>query len=188
MTRLLLASVAFTLALTGCSRPRQGDLMAVAEHHPHRHQGECHSWIHSFKTGFRYCASPALEVELDIEPVFKEKPKDGPVTMAALTERGEKVYTEICAACHQGNGQGVAGAYPPLAGSGEFYGTPENMAGIIVNGLSGEIVVQGATYNGAMPAQGQLSDYEVAAVATYVRNTWGNADGMVTPENVKAAR
>jgi mono/diheme cytochrome c family protein len=63
------------------------------------------------------------------------------------------------------------------------------MANIIVHGLAGEIVVQGKTYNGAMPAQGALlSDYEIAAAATYVRGSWGNDDGMVLPDVVKAAR
>jgi mono/diheme cytochrome c family protein len=82
----------------------------------------------------------------------------------------------------------VAGAFPPLAGSGGYYGSPENHARIIVHGLQGSIVVQGVTYNGAMPAQGQLSDYDIAAVATYERSSWGNNDGIVMPEDVARVR
>jgi mono/diheme cytochrome c family protein len=110
-------------------------------------------------------------------------------TEEALMVRGEEVYGQICVACHQANGEGVSGAFPPLAGAGEFYGSGENQAYIIINGLSGEIEVKGQKYNGAMPAQGNvLSDYAIAAVSTYVRNSWGNADGMVSEEDVSAAR
>jgi mono/diheme cytochrome c family protein len=188
MTRIALLTTVAALALSGCSRPRQGDIAAIAEHHPHRHAGPCHSWLHSHKTGFRYCASPPIEVELDIEPKFEAPPEDGPVTQAALMERGEKVYGNVCAACHQANGQGLGETYPPLAGSGGYYGDAQNMSRIIVHGLNGEIVVQGKTYNGAMPPQGHLTDYEIAAAATFVRNSWGNDDGMVTPEDVAAVR
>jgi len=103
--------------------------------------------------------------------------------------RGEEVYGQICAVCHQANGEGVSGAFPPLAGAGEYYGTGENQAYIIINGLSGEIEVLGKKYNGAMPGQGNvLSDYAIAAVGTYVRNSFGNDDGMITEEDVLAAR
>ena len=78
---------------------------------------------------------------------------------------------------------------PPLAGSGEFYGSPQNMAKIVVHGLSGPIEVQGVAYDSVMPPQGaQLSDYDIAAVTTYVRTSFGNDDGMVTPDDVKAVR
>ena len=103
-------------------------------------------------------------------------------------KRGGEVYGKICAPCHQATGQGIPGAFPPLAGSGEFYGSPKKQAGIIINGLSGEITVQGKTYNGAMPPQGSLSNEDIAAVATYVRNSWGNNDGIVTPADVASAR
>jgi mono/diheme cytochrome c family protein len=103
--------------------------------------------------------------------------------------RGEEVYGQICVACHQAEGQGVAGAFPPLAGAGEYYGSGENQAYIIINGLSGQIEVLGQKYNGAMPGQGNvLSDYAIAAVGTYVRSSFGNSDGMVTEEDVLAAR
>ena len=63
------------------------------------------------------------------------------------------------------------------------------MANIVINGLSGEIEVLGKKYNGAMPPQGgQLSDYEIAAVLTNVRTSFGNNDGMVTPDQVKSQR
>jgi len=57
-----------------------------------------------------------------------------------------------------------------------------------VHGLQGEIVVLGTTYNSAMPPQGTLSDYDIAAVATYERHSWGNNDGIVLPADVAAVR
>ena len=68
-------------------------------------------------------------------------------------------------------------------------GDAANHARIIVHGLSGPIEVQGVAYNGSMPPQGgQLSDYDIAAVATYERHAWGNNDGIVTPDVVASVR
>jgi mono/diheme cytochrome c family protein len=109
---------------------------------------------------------------------------DGPADADSLRAHGEGVYAAVCAACHQANGEGLAGVFPPLKGAGGFYGDPANHAGIIKKGLSGEIEVLGVKYTGAMPPQSQLTDYDVAAVATYERLSWGNSDGPVTPDVV----
>lgn len=188
MTRLFLASALVFLALPACDRPVQSDLPEIAARHRYRHVGECSSWLFSHKTGFAYCASPPFTAKYNELVAPPEKPKDGPVEMSALMARGGTVYGQVCAACHQADGQGLAGNFPPLAGAGEYYGDAQNMARIIVHGLQGEIVVRGQTYNGAMPAQGSLTDYEIAAVTTFVRHSWGNNDGMVTPDDVKAVR
>jgi nitrite reductase (NO-forming) len=95
---------------------------------------------------------------------------------------GKVVYTRNCAACHQGDGSGVAGAFPPLAKS-DFLTKPEVIASAVANGLTGEITVNGEKYNGVMPKLG-LSDEEIANVSTYVMNSWDNAGGEVTPEMV----
>jgi nitrite reductase (NO-forming)/hydroxylamine reductase len=114
--------------------------------------------------------------------------------LAWLMEAGENVYLTggnggaACVTCHQANGQGVAGAFPPLAGSGEFYGDCEKHAGLIINGLNGPVEVQGVSYNAVMPPQATLSDHEIAAVITYVRKSWGNDDGHCMPAQVATAR
>ncbi|MFT6162209.1 MAG: mono/diheme cytochrome c family protein [Myxococcota bacterium] len=113
--------------------------------------------------------------------------------LAWLMDYGENVYLTggggaACVTCHQANGQGVTGAFPPLAGSGDYYGDCENHAGLIINGLNGEIEVQGVTYNAVMPAQANLTDHEIAAVITYVRKSWGNDDGHCMPAQVASAR
>ncbi|MCA9567306.1 MAG: cytochrome c [Myxococcales bacterium] len=188
MARVTLTAMLCLMTLTGCARPRQGDVAAIAEQYSHRHQGECSSWLYSYATQFPYCASPKIDVELELIPVVKEAEPEGAETLADLRTRGEKVYGTVCAACHQADGKGVEGTYPPLAGSGAFYGDAQNMSRIIVHGLNGEIVVQGKTFNGAMPPQGHLSDYEIAAVATFVRTSFGNDDGIVKKADVAAVR
>lgn len=99
--------------------------------------------------------------------------------------RGAVVYADFCITCHQGNGQGVQGAFPPLAQS-DFLLNKRVEDGIkaIKYGLKGEIVVNGVTYNGNMASQG-LSDEEVADVMNYILNSWGNKGGkIVTVEEV----
>jgi mono/diheme cytochrome c family protein len=108
----------------------------------------------------------------------------------AVVADGAVVY-QRCAACHQANGAGVAGTYPPLAGSEIAMGAPGRMIDIVLHGLTGPIVVHGASYNGTMPPFGTgapLSDAEVAAVVTYVRHAWGNTAGPVNASDVARER
>ncbi|MGB4765569.1 MAG: cytochrome c oxidase subunit II [Rugosibacter sp.] len=101
-------------------------------------------------------------------------------TMAELMARGEAVYTQTCAACHQANGKGLPPAFPALDGSKVATGPKEGHLNIVLNGKPGS----------AMAAFGkQLSDSEIAAVVTYERNAWGNKVGdLVQPGEVKALR
>jgi mono/diheme cytochrome c family protein len=100
---------------------------------------------------------------------------------------GRRVYNS-CATCHQMDGQGVAGAYPPLAGAEWVTGDPRVLSRILLHGLQGPISVRGVLYNGAMPGWSRLSDGEIAAVLTYIRNSWGNAAGAVSPDVVAEVR
>ena len=100
---------------------------------------------------------------------------------------GQRVYEQNCLACHQANGQGVPGAFPPLAGSDYLLADPEAAINVLLKGLSGEITVNGETYNGVMPAV-QLSDEKMANVLTYILNTWDNNGGEITPEQVADLR
>lgn len=160
---------------------------------------QCSSWLVSHRTGERYCSSPRLSVaevrgDLALEaPELPDEPSGPDLSLVTeskddLMQLGEHVYGSVCVACHQADGNGLPGAFPPLAGAGDFYGDPQNMAKIIVKGLSGPITVKGVDYNGVMPPQGNLSDIEIAAVATYVRNSFGNNDGLVMKADVAAVR
>ena len=102
----------------------------------------------------------------------------------ALFDRGAKVYRNQCAQCHQADGNGVLGVYPPLVASNWVTGHPQVVSRILINGLNGPIVVKGSKYNGNMPAFGSsglaLSDKDIAGVITYIRQEWGNSASDVT--------
>jgi len=101
---------------------------------------------------------------------------------------GRRVFNN-CTQCHQETGLGLAGMYPPLAGSEWVNGPPEILARILLYGLNGSVTVRGATYNGEMPTWGvRLKDEQIAAVLTYVRSSWGNQAPVVNPELVAAIR
>lgn len=105
----------------------------------------------------------------------------------ALKTKGEGVYGANCAGCHQATGEGLAGTFPPLAGNPNL-ADAKHVTSVVVKGLSTGVEVKGVKYTQPMPGFSQLSDEEVAAVATYVRNSWGNSFGGVTPDEAKAAR
>ena len=89
-----------------------------------------------------------------------------------------------CVACHQANGMGLPGNFPPLAGSKVVTGPTEEQIKLVLNGRKGVF-----TPTSMMPPQAGLSDVEIAAVITFTRNNWANKTGdMVTPSDVKASR
>jgi mono/diheme cytochrome c family protein len=105
------------------------------------------------------------------------------------TVDGAQVYASVCAACHQPNGQGVPGVFPPLEGSEWLLKDPETPIRIVLHGLHGAIEVKGMTYNNVMPEWGsKLSNEEIAAVLTYVRKSWGNSAEEITHEMVDKIR
>lgn len=102
---------------------------------------------------------------------------------------GKAAYLANCAACHQPTGAGLAGAFPPLAKS-DFL-AERGIAGVveaILKGVSGKLVVNGVEYNNVMPAMSHLSDADVAAITTYVFNSWDNPGGSVDESEVAAQR
>jgi nitrite reductase (NO-forming) len=101
--------------------------------------------------------------------------------------RGGRTYAGTCAACHQGAGQGVAMAFPPVAASDYLNADKNRAIAAVLFGLTGPITVNGQQFNSVMPALGK-SDDDVANVLTYVYNNWGNAGHDVTPAEVAAVR
>lgn len=104
---------------------------------------------------------------------------------------GQRVYAGQCASCHQASGLGVAGVYPPLAGSEwVLNGSPNRVINILLHGLQGPIEVKGNTYNGVMPAFPTWNDTRISDVLTYIRTNadWGNQATPITPEMVAEVR
>nr|WP_238987257.1 copper-containing nitrite reductase [Confluentibacter flavum] len=94
-------------------------------------------------------------------------------------EFGKQAYMQTCFACHQAEGQGVPNAFPPLAKSDYLNADVDRSIGVVLNGLTGEITVNGQKYNSVMTRQ-TLSSDEIANVLTYVYNSWGNSKKVVT--------
>jgi nitrite reductase (NO-forming) len=108
-------------------------------------------------------------------------------TMAERIAQGQRTYAATCAACHQLSGQGLAGAFPPLAASDYLNADKQRAISTVLFGLTGAVVVNGESFNSVMPALA-MSDAEVASVLTYVYNNWDNAGFDVTPAEVQAVR
>jgi mono/diheme cytochrome c family protein len=107
---------------------------------------------------------------------------------AAGTADGKQVFTANCVACHQANGAGLPGVFPPLDGSEWVTGNERVLANILLHGVEGELRVKGTPYKGSMPAFRQLGDAELAAVASYVRSNWSNQAAPLGAELFAAER
>lgn len=101
---------------------------------------------------------------------------------------GKQVYSANCVACHQATGLGLPGVFPPLDGSEWVIADEHIVANILLYGINGSITVKGTTFNGAMPSFAQLSDAELAAVASHIRSTWSNKAAPVSAEFVAKVR
>lgn len=108
--------------------------------------------------------------------------------LKASIEKGKVIYESNCVSCHMPTGEGISGAFPPLAKSDYLMKDRERSIRQTIFGVEGEIVVNGETYYGMMPPTG-LNDEQVAHVLNYVRNTWGNSDPkLITKEEVAKVR
>jgi mono/diheme cytochrome c family protein len=103
--------------------------------------------------------------------------------------KGDMVYAGVCQACHQADGKGVGGKYPPLAGSEWLLQDSFTPARIVLFGLEGEIRVKGNGFNNKMPQfQDKLSNEEIAAAISFARSSFGNKSSAVIPVQVDSMR
>lgn len=108
---------------------------------------------------------------------------------AKSIERGKEVYASYCQNCHMEDGKGTPDVFPPVAKTDYLKKPAKELIKIILEGQSGEIVVNKKTYNSMMPAQAYLTDEQIADVLNYIRNSLGNKiPGTITPAQVKALR
>ena len=112
----------------------------------------------------------------------------GSVTKAQQLEAGKVLYNGTCSVCHQNNGAGIPGVFPPLAESDYLMADTRRAIGIVLNGMTGPVTVNGQEYNSVMPPMSQMTDDEVANIMTYVLNSFGNENGVVSSEGVAEVR
>jgi nitrite reductase (NO-forming) len=112
----------------------------------------------------------------------------GTLTKEQQVSAGQSLFAGTCATCHQPDGKGLPGVFPPLAGSDYLAKDPKRAIGIVLHGLNGKVTVNGQEYNSVMPPMTQLNDDEVANILTYVLNSWGNPGGQVHADEVAAQR
>ena len=112
----------------------------------------------------------------------------GTLTLQDQVQAGQALFAGTCSVCHQGNGAGLPGVFPPLAKSDYLAADKNRAIRTVLGGLTGKVTVNGSEYNSVMPPMNQLNDDEVANILTYVLNTWGNPGGRILTEDVKKER
>jgi nitrite reductase (NO-forming) len=112
----------------------------------------------------------------------------GTLTPAEQIKAGEALFAGTCSVCHQPNGAGLEGVFPPLAKSDFLMADLKRAIGIVLNGRTGPVTVNGKNFDSVMPPMSQLNDDEIANILTYVRNSWGNQDGAVSAADVAEVR
>lgn len=129
----------------------------------------------------------AIAVYLKDLPAGPPEPTVSPPPPAQMAD-GEKIYKGACVACHELDGSGAPRIYPPLPGNANLQSAdPSSTLRVILDGAQ-TVTTPRAPNAGSMPAYPKLSDQEIADVATYIRNAWGNAAPAVTPGQVAKAR
>ena len=111
----------------------------------------------------------------------------GPLSDADLLEKGAHVYSTLCVTCHQPDGRGTPNVFPPLAGSDYLMADKDRSIRALLNGLKGEITVNGTVYRGEMP-KFPLTDAQIAGALSHVRNSFGNKGDPVRVEDVIRVR
>lgn len=117
------------------------------------------------------------------------KSQEGPSEVINMEPywRGQRLYRAHCQNCHQESGEGVGRIYPPLAKSDYLLANQSRAIRVIKNGLNETITVNGQEFNNAMPNNVKFVDDDIAALMTYIGNTWGNNMGNVSQSDVRKA-
>ena len=142
-----------------------------------------------FGAGYLLFSDPFGDPQLGDRRTVADLMAKAPGTAASgQTADGPALFAAQCVACHQGNGKGLAGVFPPLDNSEWVQGSDKVLINILLYGISGDIEVAGAPYKGLMPAFSQLTDAELAATLTHIRSQWSNKAAPVTAAQVAGER
>lgn len=145
--------------------------------------------IHAYETALAHLEGKSVKEKKEADVVTHLKGRE-----RERFVKGREIYLRegFCGTCHQPDGEGLsASGFPPLAGTPWVEGSEDRLIKLVLNGLQGPIEVKNVRYSGQVPMTpfgGMLDDEEIAAVLTYVRNTFGNKASAVTPEKVAAVR
>jgi nitrite reductase (NO-forming) len=112
----------------------------------------------------------------------------GTATKEQRVSAGRVLYNGTCSVCHQQNGEGLAGVFPPLANSDYLMADTDRAIEIVLNGLTGPVTVNDSPFNSVMPPMSQLNDDEIANILTFTLNNWGNEGDAVSSKEVAEIR
>jgi mono/diheme cytochrome c family protein len=122
------------------------------------------------------------------EPKSEKAKIDSSTKFQQYYVQGEKLYLKHCSNCHQKNGTGLGLVYPPLHKSYYMDKNVNEVICLMRYGIKGELIVNGKTYNQAMPGIPTLGDLEIAEIATYIYNTWGHQKGLISVQDVTSVQ
>lgn len=132
-----------------------------------------------------YSYEPQMPLGVDPGSDVQQDEYDPKVWLA----KGRNEYAQACVVCHQPTGEGLAGQFPPLKASEYVIHGEERVISLLLHGIVGQLQVNGKAYNGAMPAQAALkNNKQIAQIASYIRNEWGNAGSMIYDDQVAELR
>lgn len=135
-----------------------------------------------------YLGDKVQAEELSLVSDVTQADLTGSATKEQRVNAGRVLYNGTCSVCHQQDGQGLAGVFPPLANSDYLLADTSRAIEVVLNGLTGPITVNGSDFNSVMPPMSQLNDDEIANILTFTLNSWGNEDGEVSSEDVAEVR
>ncbi len=135
-------------------------------------------------SAFAGAQAKVAALEAQMKKAIAGDPKIAAMGKEIIMEKGKRSYSQTCFACHQAEGQGLPGVFPPLAKSDFLMADKARAIRGVIKGQTGEMTVNGQKFNGVMPPV-LLNDEQIAQVVTYVMNSWGNTGDIVTVEEVQ---
>ncbi len=135
-----------------------------------------------------YLGDKVMAEELSLVSDVTQADLTGLATKEQRINAGRVLYNGTCSVCHQQNGEGLAGVFPPLANSDYLMADTRRAIDVVLNGLTGPVTVNGSDFNSVMPPMSQLNDDEIANILTFALNNWGNEDGVISSDDVAAVR
>jgi nitrite reductase (NO-forming) len=135
-----------------------------------------------------YLGDKVAADELSIVSDVTQAELTGSATKEQRIDAGRVLYNGTCSVCHQQDGEGLAGVFPPLANSDYLMADTRRAMEIVLNGLVGPVTVNGSPFNSVMPPMSQLNDDEIANILTFTLNSWGNEGDAISSDDVAEVR